>query len=114
MVDVAACMHVRVNVCARFYRVWQQGPNYAFAKLVQRWRAIVSRHCGHVVVSNVAPASLTESVMHNRLVNAGMRGCEFFGIVPFTPRTSTALMTALMIHDLNEPKFAAWFIQRLL
>jgi hypothetical protein len=83
-------------------QVWQQGPNYSFAKLIQRWRNIVARDNGHWVSSNVAPASLTVSVMHNSLIRAGMLGCQFFGIVPFEPETSNTLMTALAIHDIKE------------
>ena len=83
-------------------QVWQQGPNYAFAKLIQRWRNVVAREQGqHWVSSNVAPASLTKSVMSNSLIRAGMLGCQFFGIVPFEPGTSNSLMTALAIHDLR-------------
>lgn len=89
-------------------QVWQQGPNYAFAKLVQRWRNIVCRAEGHVVSSNVAPATLTVSVMHNPLIRAGMLGCRFFQIVPFEPETSNALMTALMLHDLQSSTSTAW------
>ena len=81
--------------------VWQQGPNYAFSKLVQRWRNLIHWWHGGTVSSNVAPASLTVSVMHNRLIRAGMLGCQFFGIVPFEPETSNSLMTALALHDLN-------------
>lgn len=88
-------------------QVWQQGPNYAFAKLIQRWRNVVARHRGHRVSSNVAPASLTVSVMHNRLIRAGMLGCQFFGIIPFEPATSNSLMTALAIHDLIEESSSA-------
>ena len=88
-------------------QVWQQGPNYAFAKLIQRWRNIVARDNGHWVSSNVAPASLTVSVMHNKIIRAGMLGCQFFGIIPFEPETSNTLMTALAIHDLNDPSSAA-------
>ena len=82
--------------------VWQQGPNYAFAKLLQRWRNLVVWWKGGAVTSNVAPASLTASVMHNRLIRAGMLGCQFFGIVPFQPATSNSLMTALALHDLSK------------
>ena len=88
-------------------QVWQQGPNYAFAKLIQRWRNVVARHRGHRVSSNVAPASLTVSVMHNQLIRAGMLGCQFFGIIPFEPVTSNSLMTALAIHDLIEESSSA-------
>ena len=56
--------------------VWQQGPNYSFAKLVHRWRSVCAFEQGHVISSNLAPASLTQSVLHNPLVAAGMLGCE--------------------------------------
>lgn len=82
---------------------WQQGPNYAFSKLIQRWRCIVARSCGHTVSSNVAPMTVTESVMHNPLVKAGALGCQIFGIVPFEPDTSNALMTAFTVFDLKDP-----------
>ena len=102
------------------FQVWQQGPNYAAAKFFQRCRNIVCRFVagggsgtadgggnrgvgggeggeggegGHIVSSNIAPASLTVSVMHNRLIRAGMLGCQHFGIRPFQPATSNALMT---------------------
>ena len=66
--------------------VWSQGPNYAFAKQLQRWRAIVQRADGHTVSSTIGPATLTESVMHMPLIEAGMRGCAHFGIEPFQVR----------------------------
>lgn len=88
--------------------VWSQGPNYAFSKQIQRWRNLVLRfRRGHVVSANVAPASLTESVMHNPLIKAGMLGCSHFGILAFEPRTSNSLMTALAIHDICEPSSSA-------
>lgn len=36
-----------------------------------------------VCSATVAPATLTASVMHNRLIAAGMRGCSQFGIEAF-------------------------------
>lgn len=54
--------------------VWQQGPNYALAKQIQRWRNIVLWWEGSLVSSSVAPASLTLSVTHNKLIRAGMLG----------------------------------------
>jgi len=82
---------------------WQQGPNYSFSKLIQRWRGIVARSRGHIVSSTVAPLTVTESVMQNPLVKAGTLGCQVFGIIPFEPNTSNTLMTALMVFDLNDP-----------
>jgi len=80
--------------------VWTQGNNYAMAKQLQRWRALVARAGGHVVSANVGPASLTHSVLHNRLVAAGMYGCQHFGVEPFEVDTANYVMTALLIHDL--------------
>jgi len=81
--------------------VWSQGPNYAFAKLIQRWRAMVAMDNGHIVSSNIGPATVTESVVHNRLVAAGMYGCSYFGIDAFEPPTTAALMTLLLIYDVH-------------
>merc|ERR1712066_213999 len=53
--------------------------------------------------ATVAPASLTESVMHNKLVAAGMLGSHYFGLEAFHVPTTTALMTALLIWDLQAP-----------
>ena len=43
----------------------QQCPNYALAKRLQHWRAIVAREEGHRVSSNIAPSTATESVTSN-------------------------------------------------
>src|SRR5690349_21410592 len=42
--------------------VAQQGPNYALAKRLQRWRATVARDGGAAVSMNVAPPTRTRSV----------------------------------------------------
>ena len=44
----------------------QQGPNYALAKRVHRWRATVAAEDGTPVSMHVAPATRTRSVMKNR------------------------------------------------
>ena len=36
-----------------------QGPNYALAKRLQHWRAMVARADGHMVSTNIAPPSAT-------------------------------------------------------
>ena len=90
-----------VHIYAWYIR--SAGPNYAMAKLLQRWRCLVALHQGHTVSANVAPASLTRSVLHNRLVAAGMYGCSFFGVLPFETNTSSALMTLLLLSDLQDP-----------
>jgi len=83
--------------------VTQQGPNYVFAKRVQHWRAILAQSQGAVVGANVAPASHTESVRKNKLLAAGYDGSTRFGVEIFHPRTSSALMTTLMLHDVYFP-----------
>lgn len=81
--------------------VVQQGPNYFFAKRLQHWRALVARADGHVVSSNVAPASNTRSVLKNPLLAAAFGGADFVDLVIFEPETSNVLMTFLLLHDLH-------------
>lgn len=47
-----------------------QGPNYALAKRLQHWRAMLARSRGHTVSSNIAPSTRTVSVVHNKQVRA--------------------------------------------
>eukprot|EP00005_Dracoamoeba_jomungandri_P005462 CAMPEP_0174260338 /NCGR_PEP_ID=MMETSP0439-20130205/9637_1 /TAXON_ID=0 /ORGANISM="Stereomyxa ramosa, Strain Chinc5" /LENGTH=529 /DNA_ID=CAMNT_0015344559 /DNA_START=19 /DNA_END=1608 /DNA_ORIENTATION=+ len=79
-----------------------QGPNYALAKRLQHWRAILARESGCVVSSNVAPSTSTASVVHNRQFAWAYDGMPYF--VPmeiFSQETSNAVMTALLINDLR-------------
>lgn len=79
----------------------QQGPNYALAKRVQRWRAIAARADGATVSLNVAPATRTASVVKNRALAAAYAGAHRFGVEVFEPATSNVLMAALLVHDLR-------------
>ncbi len=79
----------------------QQGPNYALAKRLQRWRATVARHDGATVSLNVAPPTRTRSVVKNRALAAAYAGAHRFGVEVFEPATSNVLMAALLVHDLN-------------
>lgn len=54
----------------------QQGPNYLLAKRLQHWRAIIARHEGTVVSSNIAPASSTVSVTKAKLLAAAYAGTK--------------------------------------
>jgi hypothetical protein len=81
--------------------VAQQGPNYALAKRLQRWRAAVARDAGTVVSMNVAPPTRTRSVVKNRALAAAYAGAYRFGIEVFEPSTSNVLMAALLVHDLH-------------
>jgi hypothetical protein len=81
--------------------VAQQGPNYALAKRLQRWRATVARQAGTAVSMNVAPPTRTRSVVKNRALAAAYAGAHRFGIEVFEPATSNTLMAALLVHDLR-------------
>ena len=79
----------------------QQGPNYALAKRLQRWRATVARQQGTTVSMNVAPPTRTKSVVKNRALAAAYAGAHRFGVEVFEPSTSNVLMAALLVHDLH-------------
>ncbi len=79
----------------------QQGPNYALAKRLQRWRATVARRDGGLVSMNVAPPTRTRSVVKNRALAAAYAGAHRFGVEVFEPATSNVLMAALLVHDLH-------------
>ena len=84
-----------------------QGPNYALAKSLQRWRAVAAREDGVMTSANVAPASSTTSVTKNRMLAAAYRGAPAFGVEIFEPATARVLMAALLVHDLRNPRAAA-------
>lgn len=89
----------------------QQGPNYALAKRLQRWRATTSRHEGTTVSLNVAPATRTRSVVKNKALAAAYAGAHRFGVEVFDPATSNTLMAALLVYDLRagaEPEAEPW------
>ncbi|WP_029431650.1 hypothetical protein [Blastococcus sp. URHD0036] len=81
--------------------VAQQGPNYALAKRLQRWRATTARAAGTTVSMNVAPPTRTRSVLKNRALAAAYAGAHRFGVEVFEPATSNVLMAALLVHDLQ-------------
>jgi hypothetical protein len=81
--------------------VSQQGPNYAIAKRLQRWRGVLARSEGRRVSFNVAPATWTRSVTKNRVLAAAYAGARHFGIEIFEPATTRTLMAALLVHDLH-------------
>lgn len=87
--------------------VTQQGPNYALAKTMQRWRAAVARHEGRLVSINVAPPTRTQSVLKNQALAAAYAGAHRFGVEVFDPATSNTLMAALLVHDLRNRTAAA-------
>jgi len=82
--------------------VVQQGPNYALAKRLQRWRGIITSARGQAVSFNVAPATWTASVTKNRILAAAYAGAHRFGVEIFEPATSRVLMAAMLVHDLHQ------------
>jgi hypothetical protein len=79
----------------------QQGPNYALAKRVHRWRATAAREDGAVVSMNVAPPTRTRSVLKNRVLAAAYAGAARFGVEAFDADTTRTLMAALLVYDLQ-------------
>jgi hypothetical protein len=85
-----------------------QGPNYALAKRMQHWRAMLARDAGCVVSSNIAPSTSTVSVVKNRSFAWAYEGVPFFKPMEiFDPETSHSVMTAILLYDLNEPRSVA-------
>lgn len=79
----------------------QQGPNYALAKRLQRWRAATARDAGVDVSFTVAPPTRTRSVVRNRALAAAYAGAGRFGVEVFEPGTANTLMAAKLVHDLR-------------
>ena len=79
-----------------------QGPNYALAKRIQHWRAMLAFASGHWVSSNVAPSSRTASVVSNKLFELAYNGMPAFKPMEVTHQeTSNTVMGALLIHDMR-------------
>lgn len=87
--------------------VIEQGPNYALAKRIQQWRATLARYSGQKVSINIAPSTTTYSVTKNPLLKAAFNGASLFDVEAFEPETTNAIMAALWIHDLRNPKSVA-------
>ena len=81
--------------------ITQQGANYSLAKSLQRWRSVATQANGLLVSANVAPATKTRSVVKNKVLAAAYSGAKPFGVDVFAPETSSALMAALLVHDIR-------------
>lgn len=81
--------------------ILQQGPNYALAKRLQQWRAVVARLEGRQAVMNIAPSTTTRSVVSHPALAAGFAGADLFDVEVFEPATTNALMAALWVHELR-------------
>ena len=87
--------------------VVEQGPNYALAKRIQQWRAVLARSQGQRVSINVAPSTTTNSVVKNPLLKAAFAGAHLYQVESFSPETTNALMAALWVHDMRSEQSAA-------
>merc|ERR1719499_2080738 len=88
--------------------VSRQGPNYALAKRLQTYRAILSRANGVNVSLNVAPTTKTVSVMKNKIFAFTMAGMlAFKPMYPFDTETTKSVMTGLLIQDITDPNSSA-------
>jgi len=82
-----------------------QGPNYAIAKRIQHWRCMLAWSKGHIVSTNIAPSTATRSVVHNKQFAAAYGGMHRFKPMEIMyQETSNAVMGALLIHDIRNPK----------
>ena len=86
-----------------------QGPNYALAKMIQLWRAVLARsRDGLRVSANCAPAARTASMVAGDNKNAGtvavgLNGMGYFKpLAVFDQETVAACMGALLAHDVND------------
>ena len=86
----------------------EQGPNYALAKRLQHWRAIVEYENGRTISSNIAPSTSTASVVSNRSFGWAYGGMPYFKPYEiFVQDTTNALMSALLVADVTTGKTAA-------
>lgn len=90
-----------------------QGPNYALAKTLQQWRAVLARsRDGLVVSSNLAPAARTASMVEGNknsqiMVNA-LDGMGYFKpLAAFDSETVSAVMAALLVDDATNTQSSA-------
>jgi hypothetical protein len=81
-----------------------QGPNYALAKTLQNWRALLLHSTGHRISANFAPPAMTLSVTHNTTAATALKGITAFEPhMAFEGETVSPIMTALLIYDLVKP-----------
>lgn len=85
-----------------------QGPNYALAKRLQHWRAMIAYENGNTVSSNIAPSTATLSVVSNRSFGWAYGGMPYFKPFEiFQQETTNGLMGALLIADTQQPDSVA-------
>jgi hypothetical protein len=79
-----------------------QGPNYALAKRLQHWRAMLAFEAGCTVSSSIAPSTATASVVSNVTFKWAYGGMPYFKpYYIFNQETTNAVMAALLVHDVR-------------
>lgn len=79
-----------------------QGPNYALAKRLQHWRAMLAFDAGCTVSSSIAPSTATASVVSNITFKWAYGGMPYFKpYYIFNQETTNAVMAALLVHDVR-------------
>lgn len=78
-----------------------QGPNYALAKRIQHWRAMIAYEDGKgIVSSHIAPSTATLSVVSNKTFGWAYGGMPYFKPFEiFQQDTTNALMAGLLVYD---------------
>eukprot|EP01059_Diplonema_ambulator_P003043 TRINITY_DN1269_c0_g1_i1.p1 TRINITY_DN1269_c0_g1~~TRINITY_DN1269_c0_g1_i1.p1 ORF type:complete len:516 (+),score=133.27 TRINITY_DN1269_c0_g1_i1:63-1550(+) len=87
-----------------------QGPNYALAKTLQSWRAILCRSPSHAttVSINLAPPMYTDSICHVPAAMAALNGFQAFPpLAAFHPDTMSPILAAMLLWDISSPKSTA-------
>lgn len=80
-----------------------QGPNYAMAKRLQRWRMTLARAEGLLTSVHVAPPTRTRSVHSNPMMQERQQLTAHLGIETFDPVTTETIAAAILVHDLRNP-----------
>lgn len=78
-----------------------QGPNYAAAKRIGRWRATTQWAEGKGFSYNVAPMAKTASVLSSSTLRAAYAGLDMMGMETFDVDTASHVMGALLVSDLR-------------
>ena len=81
-----------------------QGPSYSIAKRIPRWVADIERAKGRDVSFNIAPLSITGSVLISKGLEAAYAGLKRLGYKPMPADTTAGIMAALMVWDMHHPE----------
>jgi len=84
-----------------------QGPNYALAKTLQNWRAVICGADGAATSANMAPGSRTKSMRHVKAVAIALEGQKHFPpLRPFDADETRETMASLALRDLGADRDA--------